>query len=178
MSSCVFGAVHYPSWVLVLHLGRTGEIRVCKATHPAAVVGGWSGRVVPEPGVEANLNSCLAAYSEPCPTGAPFFGSPCCRQSRTKGDSVHWGPEISNSPTCHPGWPRDSQGLRPSSEELAASLEPPPLSERQMQLPKECRPQATSHGNVLGETKGHSLSRPMCVEVGRPFEWPWPRGGT
>lgn len=61
----------------------------------------------------------------PAPLGHLFFWQPCCGQNQTKGDSVHWGPEILNSPTCHPGWPRDSQGLKPSSEELAAPLGPP-----------------------------------------------------
>lgn len=129
---------------------------MCKVTQPAAVIRGWSGRVVLGPGSrEISMAAWHLAQSPVLPRHL-FLETPAVGRARLT-EARPTGPQVLNSPICHPGWPRSSQGLGPGSEELAEPCSSPGasnfLGEGQMQFLKGCSPQATSHWSVLREPR-------------------------
>lgn len=147
---------------------------MCRVAQPAAVVGGWSGRVVPGPrSLGISMAAWLLAQSPVLPRHL-FLETPAVGRARLR-ETQPPGPQVLNSSICHPGWPRSSQGLGPGSEEPAEPYSSSGasnfLGEGQMQLLKGCSPQATSHWSVLRE--------PRVIPCPSPHlqRWDSPPGG-
>lgn len=158
-------------------MGRRGT--VCRAAQPAAVVGGPSRWVVPRAGSQGSrwLPGCL-------PRALSYLGTfswkPLLWAEPWLREALPTGPRLLNSPTCHRGRPRDSQGLEPGSEEPAEPCcspgAPSFLGEGQMQLLKGCSPRPPPSG-VFSGSRGPLLVQARTCRGGMApwvaLAWGW-----